>query len=502
MRVVQWFDSFGDRHPVLRRVFMYGASRGVTEGMLTLRGIVLAALLGPAAFGAWSLFRLASRYLSIGGLGIHRGLEFEVIRARTQAGDEAAPEADRVGETALGFYWLVFGVIAVVALAASFLFSEPGFALGLRVLAIGVLVEQLWIYLSVSLRARGELRRFAVSEVVNAALHLAFGAGLAIWFGLTGAYIGFLIAGVLSVSLFARRVPFRPRWSPDRLGSLIRIGFPMALLLLVTLVLGSVDRVVVVAFGGTTLLGLYAFAAALGALAGTGSWVVRTIVFPGVYREATGSGSKFAIRCHMRQSLIPFSVVVPPLLGIVGILIGPIVAVLLPRYQMAVAPARMFLFTGIATGLASLATVAVLAVERHRWIPAWAALGVLVNLGLSALALTQGLGLLGVAGGALLSQLLYSGAILHTMARMGGYRLVGRVVASILAPTAWCATALAILQSLNPMMSPGAALLGIPVFLFLSVPFWRRLRQLGRRIQWRARRPPDPVAPGEGFSGS
>jgi O-antigen/teichoic acid export membrane protein len=451
-------------------------------------------LLGPAAFGAWSLFRLAGRYLGVGGLGIHRGLELEIVRARTPGGDDPAPEADRAGETALGFYLLVFGSLAILGVGASFFLSDPGLVLGVRALAIGILAEQLMIYVSVSLRARGELRRFALSEVVSAALQLAFGAALAIAFGLAGAYVGFLIAGVLSVLLFARHVPFRPRWSPGRLATLIRIGFPMALLLLVTLVLGSVDRVVVVAFGGTTLLGYYAFAAALAALAATASWVVRTIVFPAVYREAAGSGSRVAIRYHLRQSLLPFSVVAPPLLGMAGILLGPLVAELLPQYGAAVAPARMFLFTGVATGLANLATVAVLAAERHRWVPGWAALGVAVNLGLSVVALTQGLGLLGVAAGTLLSQALYSGAILHTMATVGGYRSGARVVAAILGPTLWCAAVLAAIQYVIPMTSFGSAALGLPVFLLFCFPLWGRLRRLERRIGWRAHRPA-PAAP-------
>jgi hypothetical protein len=188
----------------------------------------------------------------------------------------------------------------------------------------------------------------------------------------------------------------------------------------------------------------------------------------------------------MRQTLLPFSVVAPPLLGAMGILIGPVIAQLIPQYRLAVAPARMFLFTGIATGLASLATVAVIAVERHRWVPAWAALGILVNIGFSILALTQGLGLLGVAAGALLSQTLYSGAILHTMAKAGAYSSSVPVLTAVLGPTLWCAAVMAMIQSITPMTTPGSALLGLLAFLLLSVPLWGRLSRLGRRIRWRA----------------
>ena len=274
---------------------MYGVSRGLAEGMLALRGVVLATLLGPSAFGAWSLFRLASRYAALGGLGVHRGLEYEIVRARTVSGDDSS-EVDRVGESALGFFLVVFGIAAIGLGAASFLVSDPRLVAGLRALTVGVLAEQLWLYGLATLRARGELRRFAMSEVINAALHLGLGVSLAILFGISGAYLGFLVAAVVSIGLFMRRVPMRPHWSGPRLSRLIQMGLPMALLVLATIVLGTVDRLVVAAFGGTTLLGFYAFAAALSALANTGGWVIRTVVFPSVYRAATGHGALVAVR--------------------------------------------------------------------------------------------------------------------------------------------------------------------------------------------------------------
>jgi hypothetical protein len=167
--------------------------------------------------------------------------------------------------------------------------------------------------------------------------------------------------------------------------------------------------------------------------------------------------------------------------GVAGILLGPAVLLLLPRYEPAVAPARVFVFTGLATGLASLATVAALAAERHRRFPLWAALGVASNLGLSSLALRAGLGLPGVALGALFSQSLYTAAVVTMTARAGGLPSPGRVAIAALGPTLWCAGVLVALQRFVPMMAPGSALLGLACFLLLLAPLHRRLRRTLRR---------------------
>ena len=52
---------------VLRRIMGYALFRGTAEVMLAIRGVLLAVLLGPAAFGTWALLRLVMRYSSLVG---------------------------------------------------------------------------------------------------------------------------------------------------------------------------------------------------------------------------------------------------------------------------------------------------------------------------------------------------------------------------------------------------------------------------------------------------
>lgn len=471
------------KHSGLRHILLYGASRGTVEALLGLRGFVLAAILGPEAFGAWALFRLATRYAGLSAMGVHRGLEYEIVHARA-AEDPADPRrAELAGRTALGFVLLVFGALAAVAIAGSFITDDARLAAGMRAFAAGTLSEQVWLYLVTSLRAHGELRRFAVNELWNAVAQLVLTSALATAVGLTGAYAGFVLAGVFSVILLAGRVPLRPGLSIERLRRLMRVGAPLALVLAATMMLNTADRFVVAAYGGTALLGQYAFAVAISRLATSAGMAVRTVIFPRVYERAAGAGAAAALREHIDRTLVPFAMLFPPLVGVAAIVIGPPVAMLVPQYLDAVAPARLFVFTGVTTGIVSLTSVGVVAAGRQRALPPFSLLAVLVNVALSTFAVRGGLGLPGVAAAALLSQAGFAAASLVIMARSGGLAGTGALLRRTLLPLSWCAAILFGLQQITGMLTPVSALAGAGAFLVLASPIYPAIIRAVRRAR-------------------
>ena len=107
---------------LLRRLAAYALSRGTTEALLGVRGVLLAVLLGPAAFGTWALLRLAMRYSALAGLSVYRGLELELLQRRSTGGEEPA---DRPAAAALGFVLILAGGISGIAFASSFALGDP-----------------------------------------------------------------------------------------------------------------------------------------------------------------------------------------------------------------------------------------------------------------------------------------------------------------------------------------------------------------------------------------
>ena len=309
------------RGGLLRRVLVYGATRGTAEGLLALRGILLAAVLGPAAFGSWALVRLAMRYAALGGLGITRGLEFELLHpVPARGGDTRSPAG-----VALGFMLAVAGALAALALVASVVVSSAETRLLLRGFAAASVAESAYTYALVATRVRKSLRHYAGLETGTAALHLAASLGLA--------GLALPAATPVSRSPEPRRARGRRPLGgvealvPDvMLSRLLRLGVPVAVTGMVGTLLLTADRWVVAGWGGATMLGYYAFGGSVATAATAVAVVIRTVVFADVYGESRSAGSAAAVRAHLECVVLPFARLLPPLLGALAIAVGPLVA--------------------------------------------------------------------------------------------------------------------------------------------------------------------------------
>jgi O-antigen/teichoic acid export membrane protein len=454
----------------------YGVARMLVEALLALRGVVLAAILGPELFGVWAIFRVIMRYCGSAGLGMLRGLELEASAPRAAEG--IGPETARAESagTALGFLLLVFGPLSLLAAGVAGLRPDEWLAPALAGVAGGLVFDRLWSYGTTYLRATSDLWRLALFELINAALQIALVLALAYLWGLKGALLGFVLANAAALLFLLGRVPMRPSLSLPRLRSLLNTGFPVGLTFLLATGLTTIDRVAVAAFGGAGLLGYYAFAVALSSLGAAVALVLRTQVFPEVYRDARARGAPSATDSHLRGNLAPFTWVFSPILGVFALALDPAVRYFVPEYESAIPAARIFLFTGVVAGLANLATLGVIAADRQWLLPLLTAGALVLNLALAVAALVAGLGLEGLAAATLLGRTVYASSIVVAAARGSGLTDWPALLARTLLPLVWCAGVVGVLGRLVPVaggLGAVAVFVAYPLALLPLVPFGR-----------------------------
>jgi O-antigen/teichoic acid export membrane protein len=470
--------------PLLHRLLGYALSRGASEAMLAVRGVLLAILLGPAAFGTWALLRMIMRYSTLSAFSVYRGLELELMQQREGEGEgEGSAGSARAARAALGFVLLVAGLIAGVALAGSFLVTPQELRVLLRAFAFAGLAEAAYGYALVCTRIRGDLRRYSLLESGTSALHVLCVLGLAWRWGLSGAFAGLVIANLLGLVLASRWVELRPAlaWAPVR--RMLQVGVPVVLTMAVSILLSTGDRWVIALWGGTTMLGYYAFAGSVTTVPATLAIVVRTVVFPQVYGQASAGGAAAALRNHLESVLLPFARLVPPLLGGLSLLLAPLVALTLPQYIEAIAPARVFLLAGAAMGLVNIASIGAVAAGRHRRLPLYAVLALVLTFVLSILTLVLGGGLGSVAGATFAGHLLFAALVLRLNIREIGLPQAERLVATLLLPLVWCTAAVALSTTVFAGLQPDSALKGLGLYLLLLIPLaphwleeWSRFR--------------------------
>jgi O-antigen/teichoic acid export membrane protein len=455
-------------------VAAYAASRGASEGLLALRGVLLATMLGPAAFGAWALLRLSTRYAALAGLAIFRGLEVELLHSKDS----------KWSSTALGSILLLTGGLALVAILASFVGADPRQQLLFRAFAAAAVAEGLYNWALVCTRVGASLSRYAILEAATSALHLVIGVALARVWGLTGALAGLAVASAAGFAIATRWVSARPHLDVSALRRMLQVGFPLALTGCIGTALQTADRWVVAAWGGATMLGYYAFAGAVASAAIALSLVIRIVVFPKVYADARSAAPGAAVRLHLTNTLLPYARLFPPILGAMGLLLGEALAAVLPDYLPAVGPSRIFLLSGAAIGIVNLASIGAVAAGRQRRLPTYALAALALNLSLSLAALTLGAGLEAVAAASLTGHLLFATAVLRLNAREGGVTEAGRFAVTALFPLVWCTVAVVAAAHLSPPtdIRTDAAALGIYLLLLLPLlPLfhreWRRLKR-------------------------
>ena len=430
----------------LRRLALYGASRTFVEGLLGARGIILAAVIGPASFGVWALFRLALRYGAFAALGIHRGMEVEVAGI---GGEPSSRQRRHWGRVTTGYLLLIYLPLGALAVGLSFGLASPARET-LWAVAAGLLLERLWMYGGSYLRAEGDLRRYATVELAQAAATVVLTVTLAVWWGLPGAYVGFLVAVLAGIFLLGRSVPFRPEVAGRSIRRLLRVGVPLSIAAVATTLLTTVDRLIVVGLEGAEALGFYAFAVAASGLGASAAQAVRTVVFPDVYAHARREGGEQAAATHLNDTVLPVAHLLPPLLGLFALALGPVIALVAPRYLEVLPVARIFIFTGVASGVMNLGTLGLVATERQRLLPLVTFGGLAFNALAGVAALLGGLGLAGVAGGALVSRSLTGVGIVAVTSSDPEANHPARLLVPLLWPLAWCAGAVTLIGWLRP----------------------------------------------------
>lgn len=401
---------FGLPRRQLRRVLGYGAARAVVELLLGARGMLLAALLGPAAFGVWSLIRLCQQYLIVVGLGTSRGLEVEASIHRRGADGLLNPTAERFAAAAAGFQLLGYGAFSVLAAVGAALSVDPAWRAVLAGLALSTLLERLYFQGGTFLRAQATIPEFAVVELAHAGLQVALTVALAWLWGLPGALAGLALAYVGGLAMMHGRVPLRIGWSWPMIRAMIRIGLPVTLAGTMQTLVASLDRLVVAAFVSVEALGQYAFAVSVTSIGAAAGLVVRTAVFPDVYHAAR-QGDPHAWMAHMERLLLALAWILSLVLAAVALAIGPVIHRLVPDYALAVGPARIFIFSGVAQGLIMVAMLGSVAADRQRVAPLLTAISLVASVGLTWLVLQLGLGLEGLAAVSLVTRLGYALAV-------------------------------------------------------------------------------------------
>ena len=227
-------------------------------GVSFLRNVLIARVMGAAAFGLWNVCLVAQKIATESHLG---ALSAVAVDSPIERGADHGAAADRI-ERDGATLTLLLGVVAgaVSALVLRWI-GGPALDTAALLLAVSVVMQQEFFAAATILRARRRFGGLPVGQGLFAAIYIV---GL-LWLLPTYYVSGVLAAGsvALAVALVAvyrhtpQAVPFPRLPSPARAFALIRRGLPIYMVQLTLVLLLQADRVVVGAALGSEALGHY-----------------------------------------------------------------------------------------------------------------------------------------------------------------------------------------------------------------------------------------------------
>jgi len=409
-------------HPrkLVRDSIGFASSQLMMRAALMVRTVLAARWLGPQAYGAWNALQLMMDYGALAPLGTQQGLDQRVPRRIVDGDPVALAHTKRAGFTNILVLSLLF-----CALAAFYFSRSNGKIVGFwgqtgTLLAMMIVVLVNWAsYHTGLLRSHGKVgavsRWFFVQGMLGAALGLALIPWLGVWGLLWGWCVGTMVGFALTRWEARNIAPIRPLVSPENL-ELVRIGFPLFFFLGSTLVMRSLDRVIILRFLGTRELGYYSLAVTALTLLMYVPDSATYVLYPRFLQGFRAGGDRpEAIRDHVLMALTVLSTLTPALGGLAYLTARSAIGVVLPNFLEGATAVRVLCFGAAALSMSNLASIVLMTLGRQLWlIPA--AVFFTIACALADLAVLRlGMGITGVAW-ATLGTYTASGLVLLSLA--------------------------------------------------------------------------------------
>jgi O-antigen/teichoic acid export membrane protein len=412
-------------HPrkFIRDSFNYAFTQYLVRASLMLRGVIAAKLLGPQPYGAWNALQLMMDYGLFAPLGTQQGLDQAVPARMGSASAEQLDRLKRAGLFNILATTLAFGAGCLLwaSYGSSRVLGAWGFAGIAGALAV-VLTTNLAYYHLTLLRSHGNITAVSGWYFWQGLVGAVIGLAGIRWFGMWSLLWGWLLGTVVAAAYTRWQgraiAPLAPSPSADSL-LLLQVGFPMFVFTGSTLVMRSLDRLIILRYLGTEDLGLYSLAVMALTFLLYLPDSISYVLYPNFVREYSAAGrDPEAIRPRAERVLRSLSLFVPALCGLAWLLSQPMAMAVLPQFLPGVASMRLLGFGAVGLAFAGLCSILLMTVGRQQLLVPVALFVTALGAALDVLAVKLGRGITGVAAATLLTYTL-DGALLVTLALAG-----------------------------------------------------------------------------------
>lgn len=326
---------------MLRDARVMSGSAAISVAMAVLRSVLVLRILGPTTMGIWKTVMVIYMTGEFLRLGISKGLS---MRLPVFAGRGREDEIDR-DVRAAGIYVVLAGIaFAVILLVASCFAKNDQYAIALRLMALVMLLAQPHQFLRELAGARQRFHLKGRELMIATVVDLVCAVVLSYWFGLVGIGLATVIGIAVPVLYLWRSQPeaFRLGFEFSRVKSLMAAGIPISLADSMFGLLRYLDLLILTPVLGPTMAGYYAVSMMINEFSVfVANFGVSQVISSHLLKEYGRLGCVKSVVVFYEVPIRLVSYVLPPLLALGTLLVGPAVKLILPQYSAGIEAAQI-----------------------------------------------------------------------------------------------------------------------------------------------------------------
>ena len=326
---------------MLRDARLMSGSAAISVLMAVLRSLLLLRILGPNTMGIWKTVMVIYMTGEFLRLGISKGMAMRLAEF-TGRGREDEVERDL---RSAGAYIMVTGVVFAFVLSVLSCFATNSeYALALRMMAAVMLLAQPHQYLRELAGARQRFDLRGRELMLAGAVDLVGGLALSYCFGLMGIGLATVLGILIPVLYLWRHQPdaFCAGFEWSRVKALISAGIPISLADSMFGLLRYLDLLLLMPILGPTMAGYYAVSMMINEFSiFVANFGVSQVISSHLLKEYGRVGCVKSVVMFYEAPIRLFSYLMPPLLALGTLLVGPVVRAVLPQYTAGIEAAAI-----------------------------------------------------------------------------------------------------------------------------------------------------------------
>lgn len=392
----------------------------IGQVLAVLQSFIIMRFLDPAMYGLWLGLMILLTYSSYVHLGITYGMVMRLLYYKGQGNELRVEQIQDTAYTVWSALSLLFSIgVFFYALLTSGITSFEKW--GLFIISLIIVFEQQMAFLTQwQTSFLKDFKMVSISNISRAILSFVLLVPLAFFFNVKGVMLGSLaVSGIMMIYWWVKTT-YRPhlRLSTNVLWEMLRIGFPIMLVVLAGVLIQSIDRLVILKFIGAVSLGFYGITAlggnsVYGLLAQAGSSIGPHIIDD----FGRSNDSPKSLQKYITKPTLVFSYFSVFLISALLIFVPFIVEWVLPRYIPGIMAFYImvpgYFFLSITLTANNILNVILIAKKRQSLIVYIQILAIIIEVALSILFIHWGWDIEGVALASTITSAFYGMAILY-----------------------------------------------------------------------------------------